>query len=995
VAERLKFRSGYSHPFPHGDKRNPVVYVHRIEDLAGSRWHVLGCIRDVGSDHSGRSNFLAHMLAIDPAEASRKPGGPGAVAAVKGCFRERWEGSPEPAAAAKVLVTLKGADDPPRPGDCPAWKAAGLDPGLAGDLAAAAMNDKAKARVVIVSRPDDDVLSLFVDALKLVEPSKRWNVTFNTCAIDGFEGTWKAIRADLGGAKESQEARGIVIDLTRSPAGSQNDYARFARGEAARLPWQHAPDARHVLPEKSDEQGDKTPKRNRDQQRKPPPKEEKEHKYTQHGRRSLPNEGERVRRYEVHNNRSRWRTFSALAASGALLAVALVAYPNRDRLFTLLRPEHVKPVQDAPETVLTVPERPKPEDGRNDPKYRQLQAVEDARARFNERVGHRSPEAIREDAYKLTRDIEALRRGTPNETGLVILDTNGPARDPLDALRTHLATCVSVGNLLAKPDEELKPEELDRAGETLQKADEAIESIRGQVHRLAEAERDERRKHNAMAEREQKAARERAAFVAFDRLREEVELPTPSNATDVDGIRSTKPSECDLGEYPLESLLEPDFRLAVPKETINGEPFKATIVRESQGSEAGKRWKIQYEPQESGLDTNKQPPRPLAYLVATNGRLILEVRGPNELRHPSFALFRRSVILAEAKDPENRGSAPTIKPIRLVKPKEVGAFEIDPFGGRQSWNIEPPSGIERTDRPFDQQQDAVYRLPLASVEIKADVAGVLNIDEQLPRDVKNKSQPGIWDDTVTLVPLEKELSLAIDVQLSLPQSTLAVEPKLIGRFSGRMSLATAKRNFIDNSDATLQKKLLSWENRKVKDSQFNDFTRFQALGWERFTKSFSEPLATVDVMGVHLPGHDTAQLSIDSFLKERHAEATRDKKETDGLPDSYDEWLTECRDVSQPKDWPDTFSKPLRAWWDWFRPKWEAQWIKTANAFKQLSERRPTIRILEFTSLAYDQEGNEYRVPIIKFVEGAPTIRAERAGAASSGTSSQPPIGIN
>ena len=157
VFDRLKARSGYSHRYPHGDSRNPVIYVHRIEELGGSRWHVLGCIRDAGSDHTGRSNFLAHMLAIDAAEARGKPGGPAAAAIARGCFLESWNRPPDPAAPAKTLVA---ADRPTQPGDAPAWTAAGLDPGLAGDLAAAAM---AGQKVVLLTRPGDDVLALFAD----------------------------------------------------------------------------------------------------------------------------------------------------------------------------------------------------------------------------------------------------------------------------------------------------------------------------------------------------------------------------------------------------------------------------------------------------------------------------------------------------------------------------------------------------------------------------------------------------------------------------------------------------------------------------------------------------------------------------------------------------------------------------------------------------------------------------------------------------------------
>ena len=28
LAERIRIRSGYSHPYPHGDQRNPVIFIH-------------------------------------------------------------------------------------------------------------------------------------------------------------------------------------------------------------------------------------------------------------------------------------------------------------------------------------------------------------------------------------------------------------------------------------------------------------------------------------------------------------------------------------------------------------------------------------------------------------------------------------------------------------------------------------------------------------------------------------------------------------------------------------------------------------------------------------------------------------------------------------------------------------------------------------------------------------------------------------------------------
>jgi hypothetical protein len=229
VAERLQLRSGYSHPFPHGDRRNPVVHVHRIERVAGETLHVIARICDAGSDHTGRSNFLAHFVAMDEAEARRKPAGPAEVMR-RMSFKTSWD---EPAREADP-PTVVGGDR--QPGPCQAWKAAGLDPGIAGDLAEAAMSGR---EVTLVSRESDDVLALFADALALVAPAKRWQVTFNTCRIEPFDGTWQAIRHDLPQAGGLRSGPG-VIDLTTNPRGGNGPYAAFARGEAASLPWQQS-----------------------------------------------------------------------------------------------------------------------------------------------------------------------------------------------------------------------------------------------------------------------------------------------------------------------------------------------------------------------------------------------------------------------------------------------------------------------------------------------------------------------------------------------------------------------------------------------------------------------------------------------------------------------------------------------------------------------------------------------------------------------------------
>jgi hypothetical protein len=250
IAERLQLRSGYSHPFPHGDRRNPVVFVHRIERVAGETLHVIARICDAGSDHTGRSNFLAHFVAMSDAEARKKAAGPAEVTR-RMAFKTTWD---EPAREAGP-PTVVGGDR--QPGACRAWEAAGLDPGIAGDLAAAAM---AGREVTLVSRETDDVLALFADAMALVSPIKRWQVSFNTCRIEPFEGTWQAIRADLPHAKEARSLAG-VIDLTANPRGGDGPYAAYARGNATALPWQEAANPVASLGERTGEKvrGGQTP----------------------------------------------------------------------------------------------------------------------------------------------------------------------------------------------------------------------------------------------------------------------------------------------------------------------------------------------------------------------------------------------------------------------------------------------------------------------------------------------------------------------------------------------------------------------------------------------------------------------------------------------------------------------------------------------------------------------------------------------------------------
>jgi len=232
VAERLRLRSGYPHPYPFGDTRNPEVFFHRIESIGGQRLHVLARIGDAGSDYSGRSNRLSDLLVVDDGPCLAVPAGPASVAAAFPWLRH-WQG---PAREVAEEQRLPGADDV-IPVSCPAWATATGDPGWAGHLAAAFLE---RRECLLISRPGDDVLRLFGEAMRLLPPDVRWDVTFNTCELDPLPASWRAIRSDIGRIPRRTPAGGLLIDLhalaTSRDRALDHPYTRFARGDGP-APW--------------------------------------------------------------------------------------------------------------------------------------------------------------------------------------------------------------------------------------------------------------------------------------------------------------------------------------------------------------------------------------------------------------------------------------------------------------------------------------------------------------------------------------------------------------------------------------------------------------------------------------------------------------------------------------------------------------------------------------------------------------------------------------
>jgi hypothetical protein len=229
LVDRLESLSGYRQAFPIHDPRarlNPVNYSHLIVPAGGRRFHVLSRIADAGQDYTGRSNKLAHHVALEAAE--RPAGNPAWALRSPGFCQTSWDGATR---------TLASGRRPPSgtrgPAVCRAWQEAAGDAGWAGVLIASALEPGAKP-VSVIYPAGMDVLPLVEEALALVPGERQWEVTFSTYFTKlpaGLDCLWRFV------FDESPEAQALrrnphagAIDLCGEPGlPPASPYADAAR----------------------------------------------------------------------------------------------------------------------------------------------------------------------------------------------------------------------------------------------------------------------------------------------------------------------------------------------------------------------------------------------------------------------------------------------------------------------------------------------------------------------------------------------------------------------------------------------------------------------------------------------------------------------------------------------------------------------------------------------------------------------------------------------
>jgi hypothetical protein len=228
---------------------SPVAYSYCRALLGGSEMAVLSRTTCHSPDYSGRTNYLAHHWLLDlgdddaapPAGAWPPPAGPAALMQDRDArpFLTAWHGEPHLLEPRGRLPAVPSASGLAR-----TWEAVTGSAGWAGVLAQHSLQPDAPPACMVYDPeqlPDPEaLLRLVVEAMALLPPAQRWQVTFHTyfqrlsarssCA-------WRfCVARNAAAIRSAQRTPGhLLLDLTQ-PLGQPPDGELVACALEGRLP---------------------------------------------------------------------------------------------------------------------------------------------------------------------------------------------------------------------------------------------------------------------------------------------------------------------------------------------------------------------------------------------------------------------------------------------------------------------------------------------------------------------------------------------------------------------------------------------------------------------------------------------------------------------------------------------------------------------------------------------------------------------------------------
>ena len=218
--QKLESLSGYRHTEVTAGRPLPVNYSHVTVRLQRNFYHVVSRISDAGIDYSGRTNKIAHHLALTSSELSHFPDGPAALLLDDSYWYSEWNGSPQNLPPDRLPHSVAEHGNA-----FATWEQVFGDSGWAGILGRAASDGMQTVSVIVPA--GRDTMSLLNEALQLVPRHFRWKICFSTYFSQQAPGTTCHWRFVIDGTRESRKLRarspGILVDPLESSGGVPED----------------------------------------------------------------------------------------------------------------------------------------------------------------------------------------------------------------------------------------------------------------------------------------------------------------------------------------------------------------------------------------------------------------------------------------------------------------------------------------------------------------------------------------------------------------------------------------------------------------------------------------------------------------------------------------------------------------------------------------------------------------------------------------------------
>lgn len=227
LQDKLESLSGYRHEESFAGMEPPVNFAHATVRIQRQIYHVLSRVGGTSKDHTGRSNKIAHHLALTSVELDDFGDGPVSMFEDRDFWIDAWNSEPTQFEPNRLPDIFSNPSD-----GFSTWEQVFGDAGWAGVLGEA-ISDGFKSASIIVPR-NQDALPLLSEALQLVKPEDRWKVCFSTYFSRQVSGTQCHWRVALDGTTEAKKLRsrpqGLLVDpLGVSKSIPNNAFVRAAR----------------------------------------------------------------------------------------------------------------------------------------------------------------------------------------------------------------------------------------------------------------------------------------------------------------------------------------------------------------------------------------------------------------------------------------------------------------------------------------------------------------------------------------------------------------------------------------------------------------------------------------------------------------------------------------------------------------------------------------------------------------------------------------------